>query len=121
MVATRALRLRSQSNAHVSDAKDKVATAERIAGLAPWPKNLPDGLCKGHPSADSFSHPLTEDDLSTAQTVCAACPIRLKCLEIGVERGDDGVYGGELLYRGAPSVLPKYRRRKITEQDVETG
>lgn len=86
-------------------------SVESVALVAPWPKDLPVGNCKGYEDADIFSNPFEDEQLNTAVAVCATCPIKHECLDIGIERKDDGVYGGVLLFRGKASVLPKYRRK----------
>lgn len=88
----------------------KLLQAEATALLQPWPKELPDGSCKNHATPDAFSNPFTDAELAEAKRVCATCPIQADCYSIGVNRVEDGVYGGEYLYQGKPSVLPKYRR-----------
>ena len=91
--------------------------SEFVAGLLPWPRELPDGDCKGHYNADVFSSPFTHEDLDEAVQVCASCPIAADCFSIGVNRQETGVYGGVYLNRGNYSthskyaLLPKYRKR----------
>lgn len=87
-------------------------TTEKVAALLPWPKELADGNCKGHPNADAFSNPFTDEELVEATSVCHDCPIKYECYEIGAARMEDGVYGGVYLYGGKPGVLPKYRKRR---------
>ena len=88
----------------------KLLHAEVASLLQPWPRELPDGSCKNSLTPDMFSNPFTDVELEDAKKICAECPIRADCYSIGVNRADEGVYGGEYLYQGKPSVLPKYRR-----------
>lgn len=104
---TKAVGVGSASSSRRTDSRRPV---EKIADLFPWPSNLADGSCKYTDNADSFSDPFTEEDLDTAIAYCEFCPIRKACHNIGVTRREDGVYGGVLLRRGQPTVLPKYRR-----------
>jgi len=46
--------------------------------------------------------PADQDALVEAQTVCAACPVKARCLALGVSRGEWGVWGGVLLEGGKP-------------------
>jgi WhiB family transcriptional regulator, redox-sensing transcriptional regulator len=44
----------------------------------------------------------TPADLERAKTLCAACPVRRQCLAAALERAEPwGVWGGEILERGA--------------------
>lgn len=47
-------------------------------------------------------YPADQDALVEAQTVCAACPVKARCLALGVSRGEWGVWGGVLLDGGKP-------------------
>ena len=49
-------------------------------------------------------------DLELAKSLCAECPLRAECLAGAIERGEPwGVWGGEILERGA--VVPRKRPR----------
>jgi WhiB family redox-sensing transcriptional regulator len=55
-------------------------------------------------------------DVETAKALCQGCRIRLACLEGALERREPwGVWGGELLLRGAvvPRKRPRGRPRKV--------
>ena len=54
-------------------------------------------------------------DVEQAKEMCRGCPARLACLVGALERGEPwGVWGGELLLRGAivPRKRPRGRPRK---------
>ena len=54
--------------------------------------------------------PATPEQLATAQTVCATCPLTEQCLAQALAVGTtDGVWGGVLLERGV-EVREKRRR-----------
>lgn len=44
--------------------------------------------------------PATESEAALAKAVCRRCPLVRSCLAIARERGEWGVWGGELLARG---------------------
>ena len=44
--------------------------------------------------------PATESEAALAKAVCRGCPLVRSCLAVGRERGEWGVWGGELLARG---------------------
>ena len=46
-------------------------------------------------------------DIAAAKALCESCPARLPCLELGIEVGDHGVWGGL-----SPIELRAIRRRK---------
>ena len=49
-------------------------------------------------------------DLQLAKAYCQPCPVRRACLSGAVERGEPhGVWGGEILARGA--IIPEKRTR----------
>ena len=49
-------------------------------------------------------------DVARAKELCAGCPVRAACLAEALERGEPwGVWGGELLLRGA--IVPTKRAR----------
>ncbi len=49
-------------------------------------------------------------DVARAKELCAGCPVRAACLAGALDRGEPwGVWGGELLLRGA--IVPTKRAR----------
>jgi WhiB family redox-sensing transcriptional regulator len=49
-------------------------------------------------------------DVALAKELCAGCPVRTACLAGALQRGEPwGVWGGELLLRGA--IVPTKRAR----------
>jgi len=64
--------------------------------------------CRELDTALFFSDEL--DDIAEAKRACLACPVRGRCLEVAVERGEQyGVWGGHLFVAGR-IVLSKRRR-----------
>ncbi|MCH9732444.1 MAG: WhiB family transcriptional regulator [Actinomycetia bacterium] len=60
-------------------------------------------------------------DLEKAKALCGACPIRRECLNAALQRQEPwGVWGGEILERGAVVARkrPRGRPRKNTEDPV---
>jgi WhiB family redox-sensing transcriptional regulator len=56
-------------------------------------------------------------DVEQAKVMCGRCPARLACLAGALERGEPwGVWGGELLLRGA--IVPRKRPRGRPRRDV---
>ncbi|MGL5830264.1 MAG: WhiB family transcriptional regulator [Angustibacter sp.] len=52
----------------------------------------------------------TETDISDAKALCSRCPVRSQCLASALQRREPwGVWGGELLERGA--VIERKRQR----------
>lgn len=50
------------------------------------------------------------DEISHAKQICLACPVRTRCLDAAVERGEQfGIWGGHLFVSGR-IVLHKRRR-----------
>ena len=50
------------------------------------------------------------DEISEAKRVCLACPVRVRCLDTAVERGEQyGIWGGHLFVAGR-IILQKRRR-----------
>jgi WhiB family redox-sensing transcriptional regulator len=50
------------------------------------------------------------DDINTAKSYCAECPIAAACLDGAIERREPwGVWGGELFWNG--KILPYKRKR----------
>ncbi|WP_041452167.1 WhiB family transcriptional regulator [Hoyosella subflava] len=51
-------------------------------------------------------------DLEYAKTLCAACPVRARCLELALDRQEPwGVWGGEILDHGAIVARKRPRGR----------
>jgi hypothetical protein len=44
--------------------------------------------------------PATESEAARARAVCRRCPLARSCLAVAQERGEWGVWGGELLAKG---------------------
>jgi WhiB family redox-sensing transcriptional regulator len=66
--------------------------------LPPWVSAPGDLPCRAAPELFFAEHP---GDLNQAKMLCAACPVRVACLDGALERGEPcGVWGGELLERG---------------------
>ena len=64
--------------------------------------------CRDLDTALFFSDDL--DEISAAKRICLACPVRTRCLDAAVERGEQyGIWGGHLLVAGR-IVLHKRRR-----------
>jgi WhiB family transcriptional regulator, redox-sensing transcriptional regulator len=56
-------------------------------------------------------------DLERAKTLCADCPVRRQCLAAALERAEPwGVWGGEILERGA--IVNRKRPRGRPRKDV---
>ena len=50
------------------------------------------------------------DEIGEAKRVCLACPVRVRCLDTAVERGEQyGIWGGHLFVAGR-IILSKRRR-----------
>ena len=55
-------------------------------------------------------------DLELAKSLCAGCPIRRQCLAAALDRAEPwGVWGGEILDRGAVLVRKRPRGRPRKE------
>ncbi len=68
--------------------------------------------CRGDPDLFFAEAP---GDVELAKTLCRRCPVRLSCLEGALLRAEPwGVWGGELLVRGAivARKRPRGRPRK---------
>jgi WhiB family redox-sensing transcriptional regulator len=64
--------------------------------------------CRDLDTALFFSDDL--DEISEAKRICLACPVRSRCLDAAVERGEQyGIWGGHLFVAGR-IVLHKRRR-----------
>jgi WhiB family transcriptional regulator, redox-sensing transcriptional regulator len=59
-------------------------------------------------------------DVEQAKAMCRGCQARLACLAGALERGEPwGVWGGELLLRGA--IVPRKRARGRPRKDMAIG
>jgi len=90
-------------------------------GMAPALPALPAGLelpCTEDPELFFAESP---SDVEQAKAMCRGCRARLACLTGAVERREPwGVWGGELLMRGAivPRKRPRGRPRKSQNTEV---
>jgi len=64
-------------------------------------------------------HPEDLTQLAEAQQVCADCPMRQTCLELGTARREWGVWGGVLLESGKPRDTPRTPGRKPYKRSQE--
>ncbi len=82
-----------------------------IAFTAPTPRDPKLAwACADHPDPDLF-HPTDDAGLAAARALCADCPVRALCLELGLRRDEYGVWGGVLLENGKPqSAVPRRGR-----------
>ena len=85
-----------------------------ITGLAVTPGVLDraawevQAACRDLDTTLFFSDDL--DEISAAKRICLACPVRTRCLDAAVERGEQyGIWGGHLFVAGR-IVLHKRRR-----------
>lgn len=70
--------------------------------------------CSSDPDLWFAEHPA---DLERAKTLCGGCPVRGRCLAEALQRAEPwGVWGGEILERGA--VLARKRPRGRPRKDV---
>lgn len=77
-------------------------------GLTPVDAWMADAGCRDLDTALFFSDEL--DDVAEAKLACLACPVRTRCLDAAVDRGEQyGVWGGHLFVAGR-IVLSKRRR-----------
>lgn len=67
-----------------------------------------DWSCVGYDNPAVFD-PADDADLAEATSVCATCPVRALCFDLGVSRAEWGVWGGVLLEGGKP--IEKVRTR----------
>ena len=52
------------------------------------------------------------DELTAAQDLCRACPVRIRCLELALEEGlEYGVWGGVIFWDGQPFFRKRGRGR----------
>lgn len=79
-----------------------------LEGLVQADRWILDAACRDRDTAEFFSVEL--DDVAAAKRVCLDCPVRRRCLDAAVERGEQyGVWGGHLFVAGR-IVLSKRRR-----------
>lgn len=64
-------------------------------------------------------HPTSLDELAQAQEVCAGCPMRAVCLDLGLSRREYGVWGGVLLENGRRLEAPRVAGRKPYRRSQE--
>src|SRR5689334_10452383 len=86
--------------------------AAGLAALLPAASLGPDLPCAHDPELFFAESP---DDVETAKALCRECPARTACLAAALKRREPwGVWGGELLLRGAimPRKRPRGRPRK---------
>jgi WhiB family redox-sensing transcriptional regulator len=82
-----------------------VATDLGLTAIDVW---MVDAGCRDLDTSLFFSDEL--DDIAEAKRACLACPVRTRCLDAAVERGEQyGVWGGHLFVAGR-IVLSKRRR-----------
>jgi WhiB family transcriptional regulator, redox-sensing transcriptional regulator len=94
-----------------TDTIERPPTESRIAEPTGYSADelwLLDAACVELDTATFFSDDL--DDIAEAKRVCLSCPVRTRCLDAAVERGEQyGVWGGHLFVAGR-IVLSKRRR-----------
>lgn len=67
-----------------------------------------DAACRELDTAAFFTDDV--DEISEAKRICLGCPVRTRCLDAAVERGEQyGIWGGHLFVAGR-IVLHKRRR-----------
>lgn len=54
--------------------------------------------------------PQDDETLARAQSICAGCPARFLCLNLGLQRREWGVWGGVLLEEGKRLAKPRRTR-----------
>lgn len=70
--------------------------------------------CSSDPDLWFAEHPA---DLERAKTLCGGCPVRGRCLAEALQRAEPwGVWGGEILERGA--ILARKRPRGRPRKDA---
>ena len=83
-----------------------MATTGTWLGLAPAGVTL---ACGADPDLFFAESP---EDVNRAKELCRGCPARIACLTAALERGEPcGVWGGELLLRGAIIATKRARGR----------
>ncbi len=81
------------------------AVAQTLSERAIWEL---DAACRDLSTEVFFSDDV--DDIGAAKRICLACPVRTRCLDAAVERGEQfGIWGGHLFVSGR-IVLHKRRR-----------
>jgi len=84
-----------------------VSVSRRTVELLPVASRGPDLPCTDDPALFFAESP---DDVDAAKALCRECPVRAACLAGALQRREPlGVWGGELLLRGA--IVPRKRRR----------
>ena len=82
-----------------------LAVAQTLSEPAVWEL---DAACRDLSTEVFFSDDV--DDIGAAKRICLACPVRTRCLDAAVERGEQfGIWGGHLFVSGR-IVLHKRRR-----------
>ena len=107
----------------VSQVIEQFGAASAVPALPalPAPPALPGGLelpCSEDPELFFAESP---SDVEQAKAMCRGCRARLACLTGALERREPwGVWGGELLMRGAivPRKRPRGRPRKSESTEV---
>ncbi len=75
------------------------------------------GACVGSENDLFFSD--CPNELAAAQAICAGCRVRLPCLELALERGEDwGVWGGVIFREGRPFYRKRGRGRPRREEQA---
>jgi WhiB family redox-sensing transcriptional regulator len=112
--------LRIEENYMPSITWPDITGHEQAAGRRPAPRIRKPSLparelpCRAEPELFFAEHPA---DLLRAKMLCRDCPVRSACLAGALQRREPcGVWGGELLLRGAviADKRPRGRPRKAT-------
>ncbi|MEI7886423.1 MAG: WhiB family transcriptional regulator [Actinomycetes bacterium] len=83
-------------------------TADLLAGFVLADSWIAESSCRDLDTAFFFSDDL--DDIGSAKLLCLSCPVRGRCLDAAVERGEQfGVWGGHLFVSGK-IILSKRRK-----------
>lgn len=92
----------------VGGAPDSILTTKgvTVAFAHPTPREIQWRCADADPE---IFDPTDDETLAEAQVFCGACVTRTLCLDLGVRRGEWGVWGGVLLEDGKP--IEKVRRR----------
>jgi len=107
---------------HADKNAEQGMTVTGIAGL--FTTDVPTGFhlpCTDDPELFFAEAP---EDVETAKSLCQGCRARIACLEGALERREPwGVWGGELLLRGAvvPRKRPRGRPRKADTELAKTN
>ncbi|HPG14310.1 MAG: WhiB family transcriptional regulator [Acidimicrobiia bacterium] len=82
-----------------------LAAAPGVLDRSEWET---DALCRDLSTELFFSDDV--DEIGDAKRICLSCPVRTRCLDAAVERGEQfGIWGGHLFVSGR-IVLHKRRR-----------